>query len=208
MRGRLLVGRWELQLKLFCELWRLNREVKRSSSSSLLCRSRQNMSQYITTTFRPLLVRYVNKMLNICEISVVTNIIITNPALDLSIFPFSPEVNPTLTLVALALRLSRAILPRTPFVASTENTIYVMNQTGDPIKVFVSNRAGVTLTQEEIDENKNGKVLGPGEKVARERSVGVDETVMVYRLDYNSRDVYLPRPVPYIATPGRVCIIE
>jgi len=81
MRGRLLVGRWELQLKLFCELWRLNREVKRSSSSSLLCRSRQNMSQYITTTFRPLLVRYVNKMLNICEISVVTNIIITNPAL-------------------------------------------------------------------------------------------------------------------------------
>ena len=127
---------------------------------------------------------------------------------DLSIFPFSPEVNPTLTLVALALRLSRAILPRTPFVASTENTIYVMNQTGDPIKVFVSNRAGVTLTQEEIDENKNGKVLGPGEKVARERSVGVDETVMVYRLDYNSRDVYLPRPIPYIATPGRVCIIE
>jgi len=37
--------------------------------------------KYITTTFRPLLVRYVNNMLNICDISVVTNIIITNPAL-------------------------------------------------------------------------------------------------------------------------------
>jgi len=47
------------------------------------------MSQYITTILRPLLVRYVNNMLNICEISFVTNIIITNPAL---LAPTSKEV--------------------------------------------------------------------------------------------------------------------
>ncbi|ESK95382.1 hypothetical protein Moror_3820 [Moniliophthora roreri MCA 2997] len=128
---------------------------------------------------------------------------------DLSIFPFSPEVNPTLTLVALALRLSRTvILPRTPVTDSLADTVYVMNQTGDTIKVFVSNRAGVTLSQEEINDNKDGKVLRPGDIVARKRSVGVDETVMVYRLDYNSTDVYLPRPIPYIATPSQVCVIE
>jgi len=127
---------------------------------------------------------------------------------DLSIFPFSPEVNPTVTLVALALRLSRYILPRTPVTAKAEDTVYVMNQTGERIKVFVSNRAGVTLSQAEIDDNVNGKILGPGEIVARKRSVGVDETAMVYRLDYNTLVVYLPQPVPYIATPGSVCAIE
>ncbi|KDR79154.1 hypothetical protein GALMADRAFT_208619 [Galerina marginata CBS 339.88] len=127
---------------------------------------------------------------------------------DLSIFPFSPEVNPTVTLVALALRLSRSILPRTPITPQSEDTVYVMNQIGDKIKVFVSNRAGVTLDQTEINDNVNGKILGPGESVSRKRSVGVDETVMVYRLDYNSNDVYLPQPELYSATPGTVCVIE
>jgi len=126
---------------------------------------------------------------------------------DLSIFPFSPEVNPTLTLVALALRLSKTILnpiPPTP----PDDTVCIMNQTGEPIKVYVSNRAGVTLTDEEIDENKECKILCPGEVVKRKRRGGVDESVMVYRLDYNTDTVYLPTPVPYIATPGRICVVE
>ncbi|THU84054.1 FAD/NAD(P)-binding domain-containing protein [Dendrothele bispora CBS 962.96] len=127
---------------------------------------------------------------------------------DLSIFPWSPEVNPTLTLVALALRLSRTILPRTVPVSEEEDVVYVMNQTGDRIKVFISNRAGVKLSQDEINDNKEGKVLDPGELVARKRAIGIDETAMVYKLDYNSCDVYQPRPIPYVVSPGRVNPIE
>ena len=44
---------------------------------------------------------------------------------------------------------------------------YIMNQTGQPIKVFVSNLACVTLTKEEIDENQECKVLGPRDGVGR-----------------------------------------
>jgi choline dehydrogenase-like flavoprotein len=127
---------------------------------------------------------------------------------DNSIFPFSPEVNPTLTLVALALRLSKTILSPTPTTPPDVDTVYIMNQTGEPMKVFISNRGFVNLTDEEIDDNKECKVLGPGEVVERKRRRGVDESVMVYRLDYNTDTVYLPTPVPYIATPGRICAIE
>ena len=130
---------------------------------------------------------------------------------DLSIFPFSPEVNPTLTLVALALRLSRTILNPTRSLSSDVDTVYVMNQSGERIKVFVSNRACVDLTQEEIDDNVEGKVLEPGVTLDRLRVPGVDETVMVYKLDYKPNkdepDVYLPTPVPYIATPGSICTV-
>ncbi|KAK7463480.1 hypothetical protein VKT23_006829 [Stygiomarasmius scandens] len=127
---------------------------------------------------------------------------------DLSIFPWSPEVNPTLTLVGLALRLSRTVLPRTLSFVESADMVYVMNQTGDRIKVFISNRAGVTLTQEEINDNKDGKVLEPGDLVSRERTTDQYETVMVYKLDYNSRDVYISQPVPYIARAGQICAIE
>ena len=127
---------------------------------------------------------------------------------DLSIFPFSPEVNPTVTLVALALRLSRSILNPTPYTTTDLNTVYVMNQTGESIKVFVSNRAGVALQKEEVDDNKTGRILKPGEVIGRARLHGVDETVMVYRLDYNTDEVYLPTPIPYIASPGSIRTIE
>ena len=56
---------------------------------------------------------------------------------DLSIFPFSPEVNPTPTLVGLGLRLSRStLLPRIPIITARANSIYVMNQSGEKIKVL------------------------------------------------------------------------
>jgi len=57
-------------------------EVKSGAKKILIVKPLMHVPpKYITTTFRPLLVRYVNNMLNICEISAVTNIIITNPAL-------------------------------------------------------------------------------------------------------------------------------
>ena len=130
---------------------------------------------------------------------------------DLSIFPFSPEVNPTPTLVAFALRLSRnTLLPRTPVIAAREDTIYVMNQSGEKIKVFVSNLSGAVLTSEEVADNKNGgKIMEPGDLISRDRHPNaVDESVMVYSLQFNSQTEFLPKPVTYVATPGIICVIE
>ena len=61
-----------------------------------------------------------------------------------------------------------------------------------------------------VDDNRECKVtvLVLGEVVERKRRCGVEESVMVFRLDYNTDTVDLPTPVPYIATPGRVCAIE
>ena len=74
---------------------------------------------------------------------------------DLSIFPFSPEVNPTPTLVAFALRLSRSTLLPLPS-ESKDAAITVMNQSGEKIKVYVSNTVGGDLTEEEKNDNKKG----------------------------------------------------
>jgi choline dehydrogenase-like flavoprotein len=134
---------------------------------------------------------------------------------DLSIFPSSPEVNPTPTLIALALRLSRnTLLRRTPVIAANEDTIYLMNQSGEKIKVFVSNLTGAVLTSQEIADNKNGgKIMEAGDFISRDRCVQkpnktVDESVMVYSLQLNSQTEYLPKPIIYVATPGVVCVIE
>ena len=134
---------------------------------------------------------------------------------DLSIFPSSPEVNPTPTLIALALRLSRnTLLRRTPVIAASEDIIYLMNQSGERIKVFVSNLTGAVLSSQEIADNKNGgKILEAGDLISRDRCVQkpnktVDESVMVYGLQFNSQMEYLPKPIICVATPGVICVIK
>jgi len=88
-----------------------------------------------------------------------------------------------------------------------------MNQAGEKIKIYVSNLSGAVLTNEEITDNRNGgKILEPGDLVSRDRNVPapyktVDESVMVYSLQYNSQTEYLPRPVTYVASPGIICAI-
>jgi len=145
---------------------------------------------------------------------------------DLSIFPWSPEVNPTPTLVALALRLSReTILERIPprytkeikeMIKGKEIYIIVMNQSGDKIKVLVSNHSGVDLTEGEKKDNKNGgMILNPGDSISRDRTRTPNdfdplvESVMVFGLEFNSKDKFLLNPVnTYVAKPGVVCVIE
>jgi hypothetical protein len=78
-----------------------------------------------------------------------------------------------LTLVALALRLSKTILDPIPLTPPDVDAVYIMNRTGEPIKVFVSNLACVTLIEEEIDENQECKVLGPRDGVERKRRATV-----------------------------------
>lgn len=126
---------------------------------------------------------------------------------DLSVFPYSPEVNPTLALAALALRLSREqILPRLPFAARDIDSVYVMNQTGDKIQVFITNIAGV----ESVDNLKwetERQTLEPGEYAVRKRKNGVLESVMVYKLALNLPDVFVPDPTVYVARPGAILTI-
>jgi hypothetical protein len=118
---------------------------------------------------------------------------------DLSVFPYSPEVNPTLTLTALALRLSRTeLLPEIAEIATSPDTVYVVNQTGENIQVWVSNRGGVPSATEDVE------VLNAGVLVSRKRMVGVLESVFVYRLNYNSDDTYQHVPQLYVGTPGSI----
>ncbi|CUA76984.1 coatomer subunit beta [Rhizoctonia solani] len=63
---------------------------------------------------------------------------------DLACFPFSPEVNPTLTLAALAIRLSRTLVDRTRVTASS-GKVCVVNHSGATVRIRVSN-----LAQKEI----------------------------------------------------------
>jgi hypothetical protein len=136
---------------------------------------------------------------------------------DLSVFPFSPEVNPTPTLVGLALRLSRdTLLPRIPIITARADSIYVMNQSGENIKVFVSNLTGAILSGEEIADNKEGgKILELGDLIQRGRHVDqpikpVSESVMVYSLQLNpqTENLHRQKPVTYVASFGAICIIE
>ncbi|KAG6809519.1 hypothetical protein H0H92_015932 [Tricholoma furcatifolium] len=157
---------------------------------------------------------------------------------DLSIFPFSPEVNPTLTLVALALRLSRHIHdPRiidtkgdnsvgsTMTTAQAQVRRWVMNQSGDPVKVHISNLSGTPTTtkfvdgKQEADSPPGETILEPGAILEVERDNKTDETVRVYTLrfgiDWNNwkknnvpGKAFVTRPIQYIARPQKVCAIE
>ena len=128
---------------------------------------------------------------------------------DLSVFPMSPEVNPTLTLAALALRLSRQILhPRliiydpsgniTPEKADRD-TIYVVNQTGVKQKVYLSNRAGVYNSGED-----KTVILGPGEFKSWKRQGGTAETLSIFKLKYNSQTEFNDQPSVMVANPGLI----
>ncbi|OCH91040.1 FAD/NAD(P)-binding domain-containing protein [Obba rivulosa] len=131
---------------------------------------------------------------------------------DLSVFPVSPEVNPTITLAALALRISRRTLhPRSIIITRdgqvhTEDSgtldadcAYVVNHRGRAVKVWISNRAGVDISSEE-----NGVALGPGDLVKYKRTPGVTESVSVFDLQYLSRNEFLPEPELLPAQPGRI----
>lgn len=125
---------------------------------------------------------------------------------DLSVFPYSPAANPTLTLAALALRLSRTtILPCNPVTVQDDDTVYVMNQTGERIEVVVSNVANVPVQ----DPEKEGRQrMEPGDIIERKRKHDVVESVMVYTLDFNSNDTFVPEPNFYVAHPGQVLAIS
>lgn len=132
---------------------------------------------------------------------------------DLSVFPCSPEVNPTLTLAALAIRLSRRLVPRDGMTAQDDDTIRMVNHSGEPIRVWCSNRAQVDVSQE-----KDSCVIQPGRDFAWRRTKGIQEAIFVFRLDKRpaksldwsdtSKLSFVDVPELHVGFPGEVVTIQ
>jgi len=128
---------------------------------------------------------------------------------DLSIFASSPEANPTLTLAALSLRLSReTLMPLVLPDASSlsDSYVYVVNHSGQKIRVFVGNRSRIDSSSQNQDLE-----LGPGEYGQWKRKAGVTEAVYVFRLAFNSTTEFITDPEFQTSTgagrSGRITVI-
>jgi len=74
----------------------------------------------------------------------------------------------------------------------------MMNQTGEFIQAFLTNRAGVDVDPAE----KVPVTMRPGQIITRVRKANVTESVFVHtRLQYNSEDKFVNRPLFYLAQP-------
>ncbi|KAG9030682.1 hypothetical protein FRB95_003643 [Tulasnella sp. JGI-2019a] len=115
---------------------------------------------------------------------------------DNSIFPMSPAANPTLTLAALSIRLSRALVARDRQRATNADTIWIVNHSSEAIKVWVTNYGNVTRPASELE----AKTLRGGEDFSVTRRSGVNEAVMVFRLD-RAASVKTPGSVSFSTKP-------
>ncbi|KAG9019396.1 hypothetical protein FRB90_002906 [Tulasnella sp. 427] len=111
---------------------------------------------------------------------------------DLSVFPGLPEANPSLTLAALAIRLSRTLLPRFDLDKPKPDELKVVNHSGDTIEVWASNRAKV----KDHGQHQNVK-LRPGEHKSWTRKKDVFEAVFVFRRNTKKYDALLFRGVDF-----------
>ncbi|KAG9002995.1 hypothetical protein FRB94_001617 [Tulasnella sp. JGI-2019a] len=123
---------------------------------------------------------------------------------DLSIFPMSPESNPSLTLAALSLRLSRHLVPRDTNRDLDPSTIWVVNHSGEMIKVWVSNYGDVARPASEL----KAKILPTGHDFRVTAKPEVDEAVMVFRctkfpeLQAEGSMPFTKEPELFVACPG------
>jgi len=122
------------------------------------------------------------------------------------VFPVGPGVNPSLTLAALALRLSREVLlPRNPLISTDDDTlkhtIYIANHSGRLVKIWVGDQNGVRPPDE-----KPTVQLQPGEyHTALRRPNPVPEAVLIYRLNNNLEEpTFLSEPQVVVAHPGQL----
>jgi choline dehydrogenase-like flavoprotein len=135
---------------------------------------------------------------------------------DLSVFPYSPEANPTLTLAALAVRLSRTLVKRRTIEKLAPSVVYVVNHSGSPVKVFVSNRQEQVIGTRTVSSNKE-QVLMQGDEGSWRRRADCAESVSVFKLDPRVKTSHLRDPkdldfslVPevMVAHPGKVLAIR
>ncbi|KDN34098.1 hypothetical protein RSAG8_12815, partial [Rhizoctonia solani AG-8 WAC10335] len=125
---------------------------------------------------------------------------------DLSCFPYSPAANPTLTLAALAIRLSRRLVPRLterakPNDAELKDWIRVVNHSGSKVRVFLTHR-----TADGTDKHGDAEPMEAGESKSWRRPVEVFQGLFVYKLDRSNKDKkvekFLERPIFLEARPG------
>ncbi|KAG8740383.1 hypothetical protein FRC10_004392 [Ceratobasidium sp. 414] len=112
---------------------------------------------------------------------------------DLSIWPFSPESNPTLSLAGLAIRLSRQLNARANTTEIPKDEVRAMNQTGAKIKVWLSDykRAG------EGGLAEPATVLEAGDEAIWKRDGGTAQGLLVFKLD----QAKLPQEVTFMSEP-------
>lgn len=137
---------------------------------------------------------------------------------DNSCFPHSPHANPSLTLAALAIRLSEQLNP--PYDAQIDgivppSDVKVMNQSGWVVRVTVSNVGLVRsdASDEEVRKSEDTALeqvveLKAGELAVWRRKAGIAESLFVYKLDRASETKsFLTQPVLVPAQPGELTLI-
>ncbi|KAG8687898.1 hypothetical protein FRC11_006415 [Ceratobasidium sp. 423] len=125
---------------------------------------------------------------------------------DLSALPHSPEANPTLTLAALAIRLSRHLHPRLNVTEKLDkDTIYAVNHSGAKVKVFLSKHQ----SGQRPEAAETEVLLEPGQWRKWKRQAGVPQALLVYQLDRSkdANSVFLEKAIILEAHPGKVTTI-
>lgn len=127
---------------------------------------------------------------------------------DLSCFPHSPAANPTLTLAALSIRLSRHLVKRLNVPVKVQGELerdyaYVqtVNHSGAKIKVFLSHY----IPNKENGDAGSAEPLEPGDDKCWLRPKGVPQGLFVYKLDRSKEvETFLDEPVVLVAHPGKI----
>ncbi|KAG8755013.1 hypothetical protein FRC11_006310 [Ceratobasidium sp. 423] len=125
---------------------------------------------------------------------------------DLSCLPHSPEANPTLTLAALAIRLSRYLSSRLTVGTMAAGTVYAVNHSGSKVKVFLSNHQPNLQANVDPQPAEQAEILEPGDAKTWLRQEGVPQALLVYKLDRseNPQSEYLTTAVLLEAHPGKL----
>ncbi|KAG8706394.1 hypothetical protein FRC09_002432 [Ceratobasidium sp. 395] len=121
---------------------------------------------------------------------------------DLSVWSFSPESNPTLSLAGLAIRLSRQLNARVETTEIPLDEIHATNQTGAKIKVWLSDYKAVG----EGGLAEAAQVLEPGDETIWKRDPGVAQGLLVFKLDQAKLPqevTFLDEPVVMVAHTGK-----
>ncbi|KAG9094707.1 hypothetical protein FRC07_011266, partial [Ceratobasidium sp. 392] len=112
---------------------------------------------------------------------------------DLSVWSFSPESNPTLSLAGLAIRLSRQLNARADTTEIPSDEVRAMNQTGAKIKVWLSDYK----RDAEGGLAEAAQVLEAGDEAVWKRDPGSAQGLLVFKLD----QAKLPQEVTFLDEP-------
>ncbi|KAG9019394.1 hypothetical protein FRB90_002904 [Tulasnella sp. 427] len=120
---------------------------------------------------------------------------------DLSTFRGLPDANPSLTLAALSIRLSRFLLPRVNLKGPEENELKIVNHSGDVIEVWVSDQRDDAVAAADSEGNIQ---LGPGKDKSWTRNKHVPEAVFIFRRDprVDGTPIFFKEPEVVVGFPG------